>query len=70
MSKEPREPNEMFKLLSENQLLLLVHCLHKSHDLAKRFNSNINQREILWKHGFLQVFYLFIEAFLAHCFIC
>jgi len=51
VSQEPRESKEMFKLLSENQLLLLVHCLHKSHDLAKRFNSNINQREILWKHG-------------------
>ena len=48
----------MFKLLSENQLLLLVHCLHKSHDLAKRFNSNINQREILWKHGFFTIYIL------------
>ncbi|CAK8690782.1 unnamed protein product [Clavelina lepadiformis] len=49
---ECRHSEEMFGHLSDEQLLVMVKCLHESHDMAKRFNSDNEQRTILWKAGF------------------
>ena len=48
---ECRHSEEMFGHLSDEQLLVMVKCLHESHDMAKRFNSDNEQRTILWKAG-------------------
>ncbi|CAL1541394.1 unnamed protein product, partial [Lymnaea stagnalis] len=42
----------MYQYLSSGQLLLFVDCLLESHRFAKSFNSNHEQRNILWKAGF------------------
>nr|CAB3222754.1 brefeldin A-inhibited guanine nucleotide-exchange protein 1 [Phallusia mammillata] len=49
---EYRNEDEMFTHLTEDQLLVMVRCLHESHDMAKRFNCDNEQRTILWKAGF------------------
>nr|XP_009862113.1 brefeldin A-inhibited guanine nucleotide-exchange protein 1 isoform X1 [Ciona intestinalis] len=52
ITTEVRNPDEMFSRLNEEQLLVMVRCLHESHVLAKRFNSDNEQRTNLWKAGF------------------
>ncbi|XP_041360036.1 brefeldin A-inhibited guanine nucleotide-exchange protein 1-like isoform X2 [Gigantopelta aegis] len=47
-----REDQGMYQFLNSTQLLLLVDCLFESHKFAKAFNSNHEQRNILWKAGF------------------
>ncbi|KAI8773979.1 brefeldin A-inhibited guanine nucleotide-exchange protein 1-like isoform X1 [Biomphalaria glabrata] len=42
----------MYQYLSSSQLLMFVDCLLESHRFAKSFNSNHEQRNILWKAGF------------------
>ncbi|KAM7451901.1 Brefeldin A-inhibited guanine nucleotide-exchange protein 1 [Porites harrisoni] len=42
----------MFPFLSSPQLLLFVDCLEESHQFAKSFNSNNEQRTFLMKAGF------------------
>ncbi|CAF1374888.1 unnamed protein product [Adineta ricciae] len=47
-------PNDqgMYNHISLDQLLLLVDCLIESHTFARTFNSNHEQRNLLWKAGY------------------
>uniref|UniRef100_A0A8C2XGZ4 ARF guanine nucleotide exchange factor 1 n=1 Tax=Cyclopterus lumpus TaxID=8103 RepID=A0A8C2XGZ4_CYCLU len=42
----------MYSHLTSEQLFKLLDCLLESHDFAKAFNSNNEQRTLLWKAGF------------------
>lgn len=42
----------MYRYLNAGQLFYLVDCLLESHLFAKTFNSNSEQRNLLWKAGF------------------
>ncbi|CAF3269094.1 unnamed protein product [Rotaria socialis] len=42
----------MYKHMSFDQLILLVDCLLESHMFARAFNSNNEQRNLLWKAGY------------------
>ncbi|XP_061613568.1 brefeldin A-inhibited guanine nucleotide-exchange protein 1 isoform X4 [Phyllopteryx taeniolatus] len=42
----------MFRYLTSEQLFKLLDCLMESHRFAKAFNSNNEQRTLLWKAGF------------------
>ncbi|ESN92223.1 hypothetical protein HELRODRAFT_157983 [Helobdella robusta] len=42
----------MFHYLSPDQLFVLLDCLLKSHRFARTFNSDQEQRSLLWKAGF------------------
>ncbi|XP_005095830.1 brefeldin A-inhibited guanine nucleotide-exchange protein 1 isoform X2 [Aplysia californica] len=46
------EEQGMYQHLSSSQLLMFVDCLLESHRFAKAFNSNHEQRNVLWKAGF------------------
>ncbi|XP_021363168.1 brefeldin A-inhibited guanine nucleotide-exchange protein 1-like isoform X2 [Mizuhopecten yessoensis] len=46
------EDQGMYQYLKSDQLFLLADCLKESHSFAKDFNSNHEQRNILWKAGF------------------
>lgn len=48
----PKEDQGMFPHLSSAQLFQLLDCLLESHNFAKMFNSNQEQRSLLWKAGF------------------
>ena len=50
---EYRHADELFPRLSTEQLLIMVRSLHESHDVAKRFNSDDQQRTVLWNAGML-----------------
>ena len=41
----------MYHYLSSEQLFKLLDCLLESHRFAKAFNSNHEQRTLLWKAG-------------------
>jgi len=43
----------MYSYMSTSILLQLSDCLLESHEFAKSFNLNANQRNLLWKAGFL-----------------
>lgn len=47
----PKEDQGMFPHLSSAQLFQLLDCLLESHNFAKMFNSNQEQRSLLWKAG-------------------
>lgn len=47
-----REEQGMYRLLSSPHLFQLTDCLLSSHRFAKAFNSNNDQRNILWKANF------------------
>ncbi|XP_061181615.1 brefeldin A-inhibited guanine nucleotide-exchange protein 1-like isoform X3 [Saccostrea echinata] len=49
---QQREDQGMYQFLASDQLFLLADCLLESHKFAKAFNSNHEQRNILWKAGF------------------
>lgn len=49
---QQKEEQGMYCALSTKHLLRLVECLLKSHRFAKKFNSNHEQRNLLWKAGF------------------
>lgn len=49
---QQKEEQGMYCSLTANHLLRLVECLLKSHRFAKNFNSNHEQRNVLWKAGF------------------
>ena len=51
LETEVRNKNELFDQFSREQLLMMVRCVHEAHDLAKRFNSDNEQRTVLWKAG-------------------
>lgn len=46
-----REDQGMYSYLNTTHLLQLTNCLLKSHRFAKKFNSDHNQRNILWRAG-------------------
>ncbi|XP_049777392.1 brefeldin A-inhibited guanine nucleotide-exchange protein 1 [Schistocerca cancellata] len=52
LSEQQREEQGMYRNLSSRHLLLLTDCLLQSHRFAKAFNSNHEQRNLLWKAGF------------------
>nr|CAD7415069.1 unnamed protein product [Timema poppensis] len=52
LSEQQREEQGMYHNLSSKHLLLLTDCLLQSHRFAKAFNSNHEQRNLLWKAGF------------------
>ena len=41
----------MYNNMNLDQLLLLIDCLIESHSFARAFNSNHEQRNLLWKAG-------------------
>jgi hypothetical protein len=41
----------MYNNMDFDQLLLLIDCLIESHMFARSFNSNHEQRNLLWKAG-------------------
>lgn len=45
----------MYPFLSSSQLLLFVGCLEESHQFAKSFNANNEQRTFLMKAGELAI---------------
>lgn len=49
---QQKEDQGMYPFLNNDQLFLLSDCLLESHKFAKAFNSNHEQRNILWKAGF------------------
>ncbi len=48
---QQKEDQGMYQYLTSPQLFQLVDCLIESHNFAKAFNSNHEQRNILWKAG-------------------
>lgn len=52
MVREQREDQGMYRHLTAMQLFTLLDCLMASHTFAKTFNSNHEQRNLLWKAGF------------------
>lgn len=48
---QQKEDQGMYQFLASDQLFLLADCLLESHKFAKAFNSNHEQRNILWKAG-------------------
>ncbi|KAB7495553.1 Brefeldin A-inhibited guanine nucleotide-exchange protein 1 [Armadillidium nasatum] len=53
LSKGQRgEDQGMYRHLTSSQLFVLLDCLTSSHSFAKSFNSNHEQRNLLWKAGF------------------
>ena len=46
-----QEDQGMYQFLDSPQLFKLLDCLVQSHDFAKAFNSNQEQRNVLWKAG-------------------
>jgi len=53
---ELRHDDENFSRLTDDQLIVMVRCLHESHDLAKRFNSDNELRTSLWRAGTTRAF--------------
>ncbi|KAG7171828.1 Brefeldin A-inhibited guanine nucleotide-exchange protein 1-like [Homarus americanus] len=52
VTREQREDQGMYRHLAASQLFTLLDCLMASHKFAKTFNSNHEQRNLLWKAGF------------------
>ena len=50
-TSQQKEDQGMYQFLSSTQLFHLLECLQQSHNFAKAFNSNHEQRNILWKAG-------------------
>ena len=48
---ETAQEQGMYHYLSSEQLFKLLDCLLESHRFAKAFNSNHEQRTLLWKAG-------------------
>ncbi|UJR27887.1 hypothetical protein I4U23_009152 [Adineta vaga] len=51
-SDDLRDDHGMYNQMNIDQLLLLVDCLIESHMFARTFNSNHEQRNLLWKAGY------------------
>ncbi|KAL5280006.1 ARFGEF1.2 family protein [Megaselia abdita] len=47
-----KEEQGMYSYLSTPHLVQLIDCLLQSHRFAKEFNSNHDQRNVLWRAGF------------------
>jgi len=52
-SKQVESDRGMYTSLSLTHLYTLLDCLIQAHRFAKHFNSNGEQRNLLWKSGFL-----------------
>ncbi|XP_023237066.1 brefeldin A-inhibited guanine nucleotide-exchange protein 1-like [Centruroides sculpturatus] len=52
IDNQQQEEQGMYPYLTSPQLLQLVDCLLESHRFAKSFNSNHEQRNLLWKASF------------------
>uniref|UniRef100_A0A131YT42 Brefeldin A-inhibited guanine nucleotide-exchange protein n=1 Tax=Rhipicephalus appendiculatus TaxID=34631 RepID=A0A131YT42_RHIAP len=50
--QQQQEEQGMYSFLTSAQLLQLVDCLLESHRFAKAFNSDSEQRNLLWRAGF------------------
>ena len=48
------EEQGMYQFLESSELFKLLDCLVESHRFAKNFNSNHEQRNVLWKAGSLR----------------
>ncbi|VDK80478.1 unnamed protein product [Dibothriocephalus latus] len=48
----PMNKRATYPYVSVENRLLLINCLLESHQFAKAFNSNVEQRNILWEAGF------------------
>ncbi|KFP69246.1 Brefeldin A-inhibited guanine nucleotide-exchange protein 2, partial [Acanthisitta chloris] len=46
------EDQGMYKYMSSPHLFKLLDCLQESHSFSKAFNSNYEQRTVLWRAGF------------------
>ncbi|KAJ6665619.1 hypothetical protein lerEdw1_001989 [Lerista edwardsae] len=46
------EDQGMYKHMSSQHLFKLLDCLQESHSFSKAFNSNYEQRTVLWRAGF------------------
>ncbi|EOB03629.1 Brefeldin A-inhibited guanine nucleotide-exchange protein 2, partial [Anas platyrhynchos] len=46
------EDQGMYKYMSSHHLFKLLDCLQESHSFSKSFNSNYEQRTVLWRAGF------------------
>lgn len=46
-----REEQGMYSYLNTKQLFKLIECLMESHRFAKRFNTDTEQRNLLWRAG-------------------
>uniref|UniRef100_A0A8C6S0H6 ADP ribosylation factor guanine nucleotide exchange factor 2 n=1 Tax=Nannospalax galili TaxID=1026970 RepID=A0A8C6S0H6_NANGA len=46
------ENQGMYKYMSSQHLFKLLDCLQESHSFSKAFNSNYEQRTVLWRAGF------------------
>uniref|UniRef100_A0A673V8G0 ADP ribosylation factor guanine nucleotide exchange factor 2 n=1 Tax=Suricata suricatta TaxID=37032 RepID=A0A673V8G0_SURSU len=46
------EDRGMYKCMSSRHLFALLDCLQESHSFSKAFNSNYEQRTVLWRAGF------------------
>lgn len=51
VTREQREDQGMYRHLTAKHLFTLLDCLMASHSFAKTFNSNHEQRNLLWKAG-------------------
>lgn len=51
LDHQQKEDQGMYQYLNSPQLFHLVDCLIESHNFAKAFNANHEQRNILWKAG-------------------
>jgi brefeldin A-inhibited guanine nucleotide-exchange protein len=51
--ERPREERGMYESLSLGHLYTLLDCLLQAHRFAKSFNSGGEQRNLLWKSGFI-----------------
>ncbi|CAF4312114.1 unnamed protein product, partial [Rotaria sp. Silwood2] len=49
---DTRDDHGMYNNMHFDQLLLLIDCLIESHMFARAFNSNHEQRNLLWKAGY------------------
>lgn len=45
------EDQGMYKYMSSQHLFKLLDCLQESHSFSKAFNSNYEQRTVLWRAG-------------------
>lgn len=45
------EDQGMYKYMSSHHLFKLLDCLQESHSFSKAFNSNYEQRTVLWRAG-------------------
>uniref|UniRef100_A0A6Q2Z908 SEC7 domain-containing protein n=1 Tax=Esox lucius TaxID=8010 RepID=A0A6Q2Z908_ESOLU len=52
LNRNKAQDQGMYRYLTSEQLFKLLDCLLESHHFAKAFNSNNEQRTILWKAGF------------------